>query len=203
MPCRYWAFGGNSRNTARGRAQSTRSKIAWPARCRSRPRRAGFCPDVRSMPRLGWTWTARPKWGGVSVSTALGSRQLQQRRRNEPPSHCGRLCHGQYADRHRVQRPRSHGRGRLRCRGLRHQSEAAREGASRKGFSGPAAEAGRHSIRPARRWFQPGAHKFGPFARVRAKVQEAAKAPRNSRNWVERMRPTADLCGLTAADRQP
>ena len=42
------------------------------ARCRSWPRRAGFFPDMRTLPRGGWTRTARPKRGRVSVSTALG-----------------------------------------------------------------------------------------------------------------------------------
>jgi len=44
-------------------------------------------------------------WGGLSVSTALGSRQLQQRWRNEPPFDGCRLCDAQHADWNDVRRP--------------------------------------------------------------------------------------------------
>jgi mono/diheme cytochrome c family protein len=40
----------------------------------------------------------RAKWGGLSVSAAQGSRQFQQRRRNEPPFDGCRLRHAQHAD---------------------------------------------------------------------------------------------------------
>ena len=43
------------------------------SRCRSWSWRADFFRDMRRLPWLGWTRTARPKWRGVSVSTALGS----------------------------------------------------------------------------------------------------------------------------------
>ena len=43
------------------------------------------------------------------------------------------------------------------CRGLHHQPEAARGGKPRQGFSDPTPKADRHSVRPLRRRFQPGA----------------------------------------------
>ena len=54
------------------------------AQSRSRPWRTGLFQDLRGMPRRKWTRAARPNRRGVSISTSMGSRQLQQRRRNEP-----------------------------------------------------------------------------------------------------------------------
>src|SRR6516165_11249509 len=50
--------------------------------CRQyRSGRGGFFADMRRMPWRGWPGATRPNRRGISVSSALGSRQLQQWRR--------------------------------------------------------------------------------------------------------------------------
>ena len=76
-------------------------------------RGGNLCASLRGMPRFGRIGTARAKWDRLSVSAAVGSRQLQYRRRNEPASDRCRLRPAQHAARHQVRCPCADGRASL------------------------------------------------------------------------------------------
>src|SRR5262245_15141762 len=127
--------------------------------------------------RLG---TARGKWARLSVSAALGTRQLQQRRRNESASDRGSLRPTQHATWHQFRLPLLMDEQAYDVAGYIVSQNRPEKANLDKDFPIRLQKPIDTPYGPYADGFSEAQHRLGPFGPIRAKVKELAAVSRTA-----------------------